>query len=100
MQQMTETEVHILIDKELRKDIDEVIQKLKANTQKVNPNPAPDEPRIYSRQSRERSLALTKLQEAVMWLGMDLKDLGNPSPYPNSYIKNIVVDKTADGLKL
>lgn len=26
--------------------------------------------------SRERSLAITKLQEGVMWLGMDLKRLG------------------------
>lgn len=52
-------------------------------------------------QSRERSLAITKIQEGVMWLGMDLKRLGNPNPYPNGYNpENAVVDKTADGLKL
>jgi hypothetical protein len=26
--------------------------------------------------SRERSIAITKLQETIMWLGMDLKRLG------------------------
>jgi hypothetical protein len=54
-----------------------------------------------SRKSRERSLVITKLQEAIMWLGMDLKDLGTANPYPNSYKpENAVVDPTADGLKL
>ena len=53
------------------------------------------------RKSRERSIAVTKLQEAIMWLGMDLKDLNEPNPYPNSYNSaNTIVDKTADGLKL
>lgn len=54
-----------------------------------------------NRRSRERSLAVTKLQEAIMWLGMDLKDLDAPTPYPNSYNPaNTIVDPTADGLKL
>ncbi len=51
--------------------------------------------------SRERSLVITKLQEAVMWLGMDLKRLGTATPYPNSKDPtNAIVDPTADGLKL
>ena len=51
--------------------------------------------------SRERSLAVTKLQEAIMWLGMDMKRLNTPNPYPNSYNpKNDTVEPTADGLKL
>ncbi len=51
--------------------------------------------------SRERALAITKLQEAIMWLGMDLKRLGNPEPYPTSYDPSSpVVDPTADELKL
>lgn len=55
----------------------------------------------WNRKSRERSIAITKLQEAIMWLGMDLKDLGAPTPYPNSYNPtNTIVDKTADNLKL
>ena len=53
------------------------------------------------RKSRERSLVITKLQEAIMWLGMDLKDLGAANPYPNSYKpENTIVEPTADGLKL
>ncbi len=51
--------------------------------------------------SRECALAITKTQEAIMWLGMELKRLGTDNPYPNSYKpENTVVDPTADGLKL
>lgn len=51
--------------------------------------------------SRERSLCITKLQEAVMWLGMDLKRLNEPNPYPNSKDpSNTKIEPTADGLKL
>lgn len=86
---MTETnrisrEAEIVANKELRRDIDVQIQAVK------------DLP-----PSRERSLAVTKLQEAVMWLGMDLKRLNEPNPYPNSKDPtNTVIDPTADGLKL
>lgn len=51
--------------------------------------------------SRERSISITKLQECIMWLGMDLKRMNEPTPYPNSYKpENQIIDKTADGLKL
>ncbi len=51
--------------------------------------------------SRERSISITKLQEAVMWLGMDLKRLNEPNPYPNSKDpSNTKIEPTADGLKL
>ena len=51
--------------------------------------------------SRERSICITKLQEAVMWLGMDLKRLNEPNPYPNSKdTSNTKIEPTADGLKL
>ncbi len=51
--------------------------------------------------SRERSLAITKLQEAIMWLGMDLKRLNEKNPYPDSYDpSNTKIAPTADGLKL
>ena len=75
----------IVETKEFRVALDNVLQKIKS---------AP-------RKSRERSLVVTKLQEAIMWLGMDLKDLGAANPYPNSYKpENGIVDPTADGLKL
>jgi hypothetical protein len=80
----------IVLDKELRRDTDALIQRLKS---------APT--------SRERSLAITKLQEAVMWLGMDLKRINeetpgsSPNPYPNSKDpSNVKIEPTADGLKL
>lgn len=58
--------------------------------------------------SRERALAITKLQEAVMWFGMDLKRLAEenpelqlPAPYPTSKDPAAPgVEPTADGLKL
>lgn len=75
----------IVANKALRKTIDMIIQEVK------------DLPA-----SRERSLAITKLQEAVMWLGMDLKRIGNPNPYPSSKDPSTgdKIEPTADGLKL
>lgn len=76
--------------KALRREIDLIIQ----STKELPP-------------SRERALAITKLQEGVMWLGMDLKRIGeeNPglvaNPYPNSKDTSTTkIDPTADGLKL
>lgn len=84
------TEEEIVADKHLRRSIDEQIQSVKA----LPP-------------SRERSLSITKLQEAVMWLGMDLKRINEAkpgaaeNPYPNSMdTSNTKIEPTADGLKL
>lgn len=83
--EMSVAQFEIIQTKEFRVALDVVLQRLK------------DAPR----KSRERSLAVTKIQEAIMWLGMDLKDLGNENPYPNSYnVGNAIVEPTADGLKL
>lgn len=80
---MTQDE-EIVANKQARKDGDVVIQTVKS----LPP-------------SRERALAITKLQEAVMWLGMDLKRLGADNPYPNSRnTENTTIDPTADGLTL
>lgn len=79
-----ETGIQIVADKELRRDLDTQLQKLKA----LKP-------------SREHSLAITKLQECIMWLGMSLKGLNDTRPYPNSYNPaNTIVEPTADNLKL
>jgi hypothetical protein len=77
-------EAEVVADKKLRKNIDELIQEVKALPS-----------------SRERSLSITKLQEAVMWLGMDLKRLGEANPYPSSKDPNTgtVIEPTAQGLK-
>lgn len=99
MPQEPDQTAHIILDKELRRDIDAIIQRLKASSQQRESN-------LY-RASRERSLAITKLQEAVMWLGMDLKAINeeNPgaveNPYPSSKDPSTTkIEPTADGLKL
>ena len=69
--------------KQCRKDIDYIIQNVR---------------RLDS--CRETSIVITKLQEAVMWLGMDLKRLNQPNPYPESKDPNSMkIEPTADGLK-
>lgn len=74
----------ILETKKLRKDLDEVLQGIK----KLN-------------KTRETSLSITKIQEGIMWLGMHLKELGTPDPYPTSKDDtNTTVHPTADNLKL
>lgn len=81
---VSDTDAGIIADKEIRRDLDAQLQKLKA----LPP-------------SRERSLSITKIQEAIMWLGMDLKRLNDTRPYPSSYDpSNTKVEPTADGLKL
>lgn len=76
--------VEIQNTKQLRKDIDEVLQRVKGLDY-----------------SRETSLAITKLQEATMWLGMNLKRLGEVDPYSKSHNpESQRIEPTADGLKL
>lgn len=81
----TSIEFEITENKRLRKELDERIQAVKKLPV-----------------TRERSITITKLQEAVMWLGMDLKRLGNENPYPSSKDPSTgsVIGQTADGLQL
>lgn len=74
----------IIKTKELRGKLDNVLQEVKE-----------------LESSRETDLTITKIQEAIMWLGMNLKRLGNPDPYPGSKDGNsgTTVHPTADGLK-
>lgn len=78
-------EQHVVAIKQLRKDTDEIIQRIKS----LPP-------------SRETSLSITKLQEGVMWLGMELKRLGEANPYPSSKDASTgtKIEPTADNLKL
>lgn len=76
--------VEVKNTKQLRKDIDEIIQRVKALDS-----------------CREVSLVITKLQEATMWLGMNLKRLGEANPYPESKNPDSQrIEPTADELKL
>ena len=71
--------------KQLRKDIDDIIQRVKALDG-----------------CREVSICITKLQEAVMWLGMDLKRINDTNPYPSSKDSSTgtKIEPNADNLKL
>ena len=68
-------------NKRLRKELDEKIQEVK--------NLPP---------SRERSLAITKLQEAVMWLGMDLKRLNDTAEKYHNEGYDLDREKSTDRL--
>lgn len=70
--------------KQLRNDIDEILQRVKELDY-----------------CREVAICVTKLQEATMWLGMDLKRLKQPDPYPSSKDPSTgtIIEPTADGLK-
>ena len=100
---MTLKEAATADTKQWRKDLDEVLQRIKRQSG-LGPNSDGSSPygssSAYS--SFERSLAVTKLQEAIMWLGMDLKEIGEtPNPYPHSYDPTSpVIEPTADGLKM
>lgn len=83
-------EEEIVAVKTFRRDCDVQIQSVKALPQ-----------------SRERALVITKLQEAVMWAGMDLKRINDanpgasPNPYPNSKDpSNTKIEPTDGGMKL
>jgi hypothetical protein len=87
---MAPIEMEITFDKEMRVAIDQIIQNVK-----MFPLTA------------ERTLAYRSLQVAVMWLGMDLKRIGeqNPgfvaNPYPDSKDpSNTRIQPTAQDLKL
>ena len=71
--------------KQLRQDIDLIIQRIKE-----------------LEKSRETSLSITKLQEGVMWLGMELKRRNDINPYPSSKDPSTGdrIEPTADNLKL
>ncbi len=75
----------IVANKSLRQNLDAELQTLKSLSG-----------------SRERSLAITKLQECIMWLGMDLNRLNTPNPYPSSKDPSTgdKIEPTADNLKL
>lgn len=69
--------------KQCRKDIDDVIE----NVRKLE-------------SCKEVEICITKLQEACMWLGMDLKRLNDVNPYPSSKDPSTgtKIEPTADNL--
>ena len=53
-------------------------------------------------ESHEVCTSIDKFLEGIMWLGMELKRVNEPNPYPNSKDPGTgnVIDKTADGMKM
>jgi len=76
----------VLENKRWRQQLDAILQDIKGTM----------------RVSRERSIFITKMQEAIMWAGMDLKALNDGRTiYPDSYdTSNTKVAPNADGLKM
>lgn len=90
--------------KDWRKRLDDVLQSVKHGSDTNRERASSDD---TVRGSRERSLAVTKIQEAIMWLGMDLKAMreegvpGCETPYPTSYDSSSpVIEPVADGMKM
>lgn len=77
------TNNQVIMSKQIRVDIDDILR------------------RLHSMEGcREVSLAITKLQEGIMWMGMNLKRLKEVNPYPESRnTNNDAIAPTADGLK-
>ena len=73
------------MDKTFRQQLDAVLQGVKA-----------------AQPSRERALTRTKIEEAIMWLGMDLKRINDGvSCYPGGYDpKDPTIHPVDGGLKL
>lgn len=97
---------HVAATKAHRNNLDEVLQRLRRDADPdFKGGRTPCHP---VRTSRERSLAITNLQQAIMWLGMDLKALreegdvsAGPNPYPASYgPASPVIEPTADNIRL
>ena len=79
-----QTNNQVIISKQIRMDVDDILR------------------RVHNMQScREVSIVITKLQEAIMWMGMNLKRLNEPDPYPESKNpESMRIEPTADGLRM
>lgn len=55
---------------------------------------------ILLKSTKPTDLAIIRIQEAIMWLGMHLKELGTPDPYPTSRDNSdLTIHPVADNLK-
>ncbi len=97
--------------KSLRQGLDLELQEIKARATEFElvlpagcmPPHTPDDEKFIDPEGawRHFAIAIEKTEDAIMRLGMVLKCIGNPSPYPESYNPaSPVVEPTADGLKL
>lgn len=99
-QQQPNKEYLVREAKSRRKELDETLQRMKEN--KLNIQAAQldaCEDRVEA--IDQMTIAIHDAESAIMRLGMVLKNVGNPNPYPESYNpESPKVEPTADGLKL
>lgn len=88
--------------KQFRKDMDEVLQRMKAyKLHFLASGKLEGEVLDYNEFIAQHTLSIRDLESAIMRQGMVLKNIGNPNPYPESYDpKSPTVAPTSDGLKL
>lgn len=105
---MTKLEA-IAAAKTFRRDADEILQRMKEHKkalcrQSNDPRQHPAAKDISDDLSEviaQHTLAIRDLESCIMRLGMSLKYIGNPNPYPESYNPaSPVVEPTADDLKM
>lgn len=97
----------IVAVKQLRRDIDAILQRVKDLGRPAAAN-STGMPASIERDIEPRVEARKHLTEAVMWLGMDLKRINDenpgsqPNPYPSSKdpATGAAIEPTADGLRL
>lgn len=85
--------------KQERKDLDEVLQRMKSQVE--NLEASGESCKNHREAIANQILSVRDAESAIMRLGMVLKNVGNPNPYPTSYDPSSPrVEPTADGLKL
>lgn len=92
----------IIAAKTFRKEADALLQRMKEHkTALAKHVSVPVDFEDQGEVIAQHTLAIRDLESCIMRQGMALKYIGNPNPYPNSKDpSNIVVDPTADGLKM
>lgn len=91
----------IIAAKTFRKEADVLLQHMKEHKVFLALSPDFEVAEEKTEAITQHTISIRDLESCIMRLGMSLKYLGNPNPYPNSKDpSNTVVEPTADGLKM
>jgi len=97
-------ELAIIAAKTFRKEADELLQRMKDHGIEVMRFARANPETSFENSSEviaQHIISTRDLESCIMRQGMALKYIGTPNPYPNSKDPtNLVVEPTADGLKL
>lgn len=94
--------------KQFRKELDDILQRMKEHTSNLKLENLVDHQRRLQdtyqdlgEATAQHIISTRDLESCIMRQGMALKYIGNPNPYPNSKDpSNTVVEPTADNLKM